>query len=355
MLSLWKGFRNLAYGLLAVVMIVVGFMVMLRKKIDPKTVVTVQNALPRIVITLILITFSYAIVGILIDLMYVLVYLVVSTIGNASGLSLTDITKLQNAYVTEGGSKILGTLFSAGFGAVPEMLGFVFGSPAAAGVTVGGITAGTAGTAILIFSALGSSVANPLTWIPLALTLGVGILGALILAIVLLFAYIRIFFMLLNSYINIVIALLFAPLQILMDAVPGNTSFSQWFTNLVANLLVFPATIGLLMIGSVLSFKDTEQLWAPPLLSEGSQGTYGLSGILSLGILLSIPTIIKGLKEAMKAKPLFAATSGLGQAVSSPMATGMQALSTMFYVKQLGGNALIDKIAGKKKDDGAHH
>ena len=34
-----------------------------RKKIDPKTVVTAQNAIQRVIIALILITFSYAIVG----------------------------------------------------------------------------------------------------------------------------------------------------------------------------------------------------------------------------------------------------------------------------------------------------
>lgn len=63
LLPIWKVFRNIAYALLAIIMMVVGFLVMFRKKIDPKTVVTVQNALPKIVVSLILITFSYAIVG----------------------------------------------------------------------------------------------------------------------------------------------------------------------------------------------------------------------------------------------------------------------------------------------------
>ena len=54
-------------------MLVVGFMVMFRKK-DPKTVVTVQIP-SRVVVTLILITFSYAIVGLMIDLMYLVMVL----------------------------------------------------------------------------------------------------------------------------------------------------------------------------------------------------------------------------------------------------------------------------------------
>src|SRR3990172_12628792 len=64
--------------LLAFVMIVIGFLIMFRRQIDPHTVISIQNALPRIVLTLILITFSYAIVGLLIDLMYVILLLAYS-------------------------------------------------------------------------------------------------------------------------------------------------------------------------------------------------------------------------------------------------------------------------------------
>jgi hypothetical protein len=78
LLPIWKAFRNIAYLLMAIVMIVLGFMVMFRKKIDPKTVVTAQNAIPKVIVALILITFSYAIVGILIDFMYVIIYFLIA-------------------------------------------------------------------------------------------------------------------------------------------------------------------------------------------------------------------------------------------------------------------------------------
>lgn len=48
LLPLWKVFRNAAYVLLALALIIIGFMIMFRRKIDPKTVVTVQNALPAL-------------------------------------------------------------------------------------------------------------------------------------------------------------------------------------------------------------------------------------------------------------------------------------------------------------------
>ena len=78
LLPIWKAFRNIAYLLMALIMIVLGFMIMFRKKIDPKTVVTAQNAIPRVIVTLILITFSYAIVGFMIDLMYVLLFFIIA-------------------------------------------------------------------------------------------------------------------------------------------------------------------------------------------------------------------------------------------------------------------------------------
>ena len=38
---------------------------------SPQTIVTIQSALPKIVVTLILVTFSYAIAGFMVDLVYV--------------------------------------------------------------------------------------------------------------------------------------------------------------------------------------------------------------------------------------------------------------------------------------------
>jgi len=47
-----------SYVLLLVVM---GIMIMTRKKINPQAVVTVQNVLPRVAISVVLVFFSYAI------------------------------------------------------------------------------------------------------------------------------------------------------------------------------------------------------------------------------------------------------------------------------------------------------
>lgn len=57
----WTISRNIAYAFLAAAMTLVGVMIVMGKSIDPKAGITVQQALPQIIIALILITFSYPI------------------------------------------------------------------------------------------------------------------------------------------------------------------------------------------------------------------------------------------------------------------------------------------------------
>lgn len=48
-------------------------------------------------------------------------------------------------------------------------------------------------------------------------------------------------------------------------------------------------------------------MWTPPVL--GGTG-HGVAGLIALGILLSIPTIVNGLKEALKVKPIMSVGAG---------------------------------------------
>ena len=105
-LPLWKAFRNISYMILVIVLIAIGFMIMFRMKIDPQTVISVQNALPKIVVTLILITFSYAIAGLLIDLMYLTLLLVINIFGS-TGL-IHNVPGIQQHYLTGGLPKLFG-------------------------------------------------------------------------------------------------------------------------------------------------------------------------------------------------------------------------------------------------------
>lgn len=81
-LKLWEAVRNIAYILLTLAFIFIGVGVMLRVKIDPRTVMTIQNQIPKVIIGIILITLSYAISAVLIDLMWVSTYAGVNVLSN---------------------------------------------------------------------------------------------------------------------------------------------------------------------------------------------------------------------------------------------------------------------------------
>ena len=67
-LSLWVVSRNVAYLFFVVIFVVAGFMIMFRSKLNPQTSVSIQLALPKIVVSLILVTFSYAFIALIIDI-----------------------------------------------------------------------------------------------------------------------------------------------------------------------------------------------------------------------------------------------------------------------------------------------
>lgn len=83
-LSVWKVFRNLAYGILAIVMITVGIMIMVRKKLPPQLTVTVQYAIPRVALSVILITFSYPLVAVVAKGVWYIKDLIVQVIAVAA-------------------------------------------------------------------------------------------------------------------------------------------------------------------------------------------------------------------------------------------------------------------------------
>ncbi len=309
LLPVWKIFRNIAYLLVALAMIVVGFMVMMRKKIDPKTVVTVQNALPRIVITLILITFSYAIAGLLIDVMYIVFSLLISLLVQGFPKFLGPDT--LNKYLSGGLPTTAMALFWGGWSSIDDLVKLLFYGQE------GGLKWWLTGIFNVVSLGTGFAAQYILVWF--------------IVSIALLFGYIRILFLLLSAYIQLIISVIIAPLQMLIDVFPGGTGFSSWIKNYVANLSVFPITAAMLLIGTVLT-KDYDNLWVPPLLGAAGETSRGFVGLIGLGVLLTIPSVANSIKEALKTK---GAPVGLGAALG-PMGSGsMQALNILYQLKFL--------------------
>ena len=93
---------------------------------------------------------------------------------------------------------------------------------------------------------------------------------------------------------------------------------------------MFPTTVALLLITFYLtSIGDKGELWAPPLLwGSPASSSEGLSGIIALGMLLSIPTIVGSLQKLLKAEPVMPA--GIGP-ILGPMTSGLGQLINLYY------------------------
>ncbi len=287
LLRLWKIFRDLTYLIFVIIFVAIGFMVMFRKKIDPRTVVTIQDALPQIVMALILTTFSYAIIGLLVDAMQFLSYLIINIIlaDPISGAKILNQTQTQ-------------TLLQSN---IFELISQFFTATANLGASVSNVVVKAANLpAIAGLTSIGVD---------------------LIFKVTLFFTMFKIFFMLLGAYIQVILAVLFSPLQAALSAMPGGQSPFAWMKSLLSNLLVFPVTLLLFLIAFIFSLPNGGQLagatlpnagannikplitWAPPLLGTwNTGGAGGLGPLISFGILLAIPAIGETIKQALNIK-----------------------------------------------------
>jgi hypothetical protein len=310
-------------------MIVIGFFIMFRKKIDPKTVITVQNALPNIVVTLLLITFSYAIVGVLIDSMYLIIMIALSILKPVSKEVITADT--ASLFVSGNFGDTWHLLWDGGMEASLRgflgLLGLKLPSPTE--------TVTMLPTQGLLSYLINTNQAGPFQIAPTIIIM-------FFYAVAFLFAIIRLLVLLIQAYIQIIMSLLLSPLQLLLGVFPGSHAFEGWIKNLIVNLATFPIAAIMIMIGSIMAKYTTSgaRLWGPPLLSPG--GSQGMIGIISLGILFAIPSVVGSLKEALKAKA--AVGMGMGGIISAGSTAGQQVFT--YY---LGKRQLENQMRGMQK------
>lgn len=274
-LKLWTAMRNLAYAVFAVMFIIVGLMIMFRVKIDPKTAANIQNSLPKIIIALILVTFSYAIAGFLIDVMYVSFGLLVALVGS-----------VDPNYAKEANTLLSGSVF--GF-----LQGQTWDAVGGAAEAINGIVAGFIGNSGALPEAVGKFGGGV-----------AGMLAYLIIAIAILWALFRTWFSLLTSYAQIVLAVIVGPLLLMIDAIPGRNVFYLWLKILLSNLLAFPLVAVLLVFGRIITLsaqQSTGNGFVPPLIGAGSLPE--LASIVGIAIILTIPKAVDILQEILKSPP----------------------------------------------------
>ena len=307
--DVWSKMRDLALIFMVIVMIVLGFMIMFRKRLNPQTSVTVLNSIPRVALTLVLITFSFAISGLFIDMAYIGVNLVRSYFG-----SLSWYVEIFN-FTSEklGGEIILFPIFASLSG------GSVFSWGAILNVLCGSLGA---------------------VGLPAALGL-MGVIGLLelLLRLILFGVAIYLFWVLLRTFTLMVVYTIFSPFFFLLGAIPGfeGTAIS-WVKRMIASALSFPIivvfiylAIGFLfasnpIISLFTSAGGPENIQAPPPLSTNLLNIPALIGYGLIFFATKVPKVI----ERMFKIDDFDIRGGVGAGILlAPVAAPLAAAQTL--------------------------
>lgn len=397
--KIWKIFRDVTYLLLVIVLIAIGFMVMFRTKINPQTVISVENSLPKIIIALILITFSFAIAGFMIDLMYMLIAIIVSILGPILG---GNVVEMQKQYIQAGPyllykgignnsiwQSVIWELPNSFFGLIPDLGKFVkfigglailhFGYQPITAVenfilSFAGLktivesvepTSGV-GAALHLKPLLDGALTFPQVLLTIFITTFimtslVPILVGVLIWFSLLFIFFKIFFLLISSYIKILLSVILSPIYILFEAVPGQNAFANWIKNLTGELITFPLVVGIFVMGSVITEgASSGSLVKFPFLVGLDPKSFGV--IVGMALLFMTPDLVKAVQSIFIPKPgLLDKASpgvffgGVGAAVGGSMGAmgqfgsislGLGALGKIPAVQNLVKSSGLSRILG---------
>ncbi len=376
LLGPWTAFRNIVYLIFTIVFVVIGLLVMFRVKIDPRTVMTIQNQIPKIIVGIVLVTFSYAIAGFLIDMMYSSIYLIGNVITSASKQSPAVVTRLVqsdnpfsaaddtvgigNTIGSVGGSTggFIKTIFDnpigrivtgVVFGALGKILGsslpgfitsfagIVPGAGTLAGniltnlfeITTKGIFswifAGTfAATGLALAPQIGQAIGTFIAWV--------------IISIAILWSLFKLWFTLIYAYIYILIDVVLAPFWIAGGIIPGQpVTFGGWLRHILSRIAAFPTTIGLFMLGKVFidAFGTDQKGFVPPLIGNPTD-TNALGSIIGLGIILLSSNVVNITTKLFKAPHIDLGRIGqaIGVGVGVPMSTIKTGASSIMASKE---------------------
>lgn len=355
--SMWSASRNIAFGLFVLAAVIFAFMIMFRVKISPQVVITVQSAIPKLIISLVLVTFSYAIAGFLIDLMYVVIGLlsVIMSSFMPSVLGLVLSPKIIFSLLTQGNILgVVGINIQSGIFA----LIFTYLTPLIIGLAILTVIIGVATGGLWLL-------------IPLAILVVVVVMA--------IWMSLKTIWALLKAFVNIILLTIFAPLQIVAGVIVPNFGFGQWVKSYISNLSVFVVTGALYLFsiiflaqGLYIGLEDiagglivsllnpifgpiginlttagliSNYTTFPPLLGSGSaQGV----GLLFLGVSFVLFTLIPKATEIIQGllsgKP-FAYGSAIGEVMAPVGLLGKSGLAVggVYASKRSKGSIDVDE------------
>lgn len=323
--KLWGQSRNIAYMFFVVAMIVIGFMIMFRNKIGGQVLVSISNSIPQLIICLVLVTFSFAIAGLMLDIgrssMKVVERVFITAqkeagddspaVMNIKGIGrLNDqlmysfnpfdmIKKKLQGVPLVGGALARGLDFATGWreksggsgtgilwtGVAGRLFRSYYGLKAIRQNEMIDADAGVAGGIVVAEGNFAVEVSGPIEaakdfFLSKGETAILGFFFLILLFIVVcLYASVKLFITIITTYIKIFVNVVLGPLQIASGALPGNFSaVSNWFKSLAANILVFPAIIAILNLFNYIGSN----------MDPGKFNFFGNKGVFWPGALLSI-------------------------------------------------------------------
>lgn len=271
MIEIWIINRNLVYLLLVVIFVIVGFMIMFRSKLNPQTVVNIQLALPRIVTALILVTFSYAISGFMVDLVFLFNKILV-------GIYLIPLKAFPLGHpldtITPESIDWLGIIYTNSFGSFPAVLENL------------------------------AKVFSPGTIYDLLIARDFSAIFYIIVAFTIFGVALKIFFTLLTKYVTLFIQAIFSPFIFLAAALPSSKGgLGNFLKSMLSAALAFPGIYLVFILANSVFNLTTPFISLPPLNNTATLALIGgLRPYIALGILMTAPSVPQMIDGALGVK-----------------------------------------------------
>lgn len=296
MLGFWQWSRNIVYGFMILIFVVLAFMILFMQTGGGKSAVTLFNSIPNILLTIAAVTFSYPIIGLSVDLIFIgsnLTQSIIFTAPGAPGQPLAtgdfilqpgeedvfpgnDLNYLQPddqamSIWTVWGATGATVCPDAADGEDCSISGIIPDFSGGEGSLLGNVGA-------IVSRVIGQSADDIVNT-----ELGNGLIE-LILAVTALTASFKLFMALLNNYVTLLLAPVYAPFMLFAGILPGKSggSIMGLIKMLLASSLSFVAVAALFQF--LIVFGHSESLdgafqgassirWTPPLLGYSQEQT----------------------------------------------------------------------------------
>jgi len=371
-MGLWQWSRNIVYGFYIVILIAIAFLIILRRPMGGQEIVTIANSIPSVIISLVLVTFSYALCGIFIDAIYLgtnVVYSFLVGAPNAPGHELVEPTADETGVIP---TPVQIYKWSAGGRTTSESVDLanvlqpddpqmsIWNIFALTKVNVCNTLFGEGQKTCSFGYLVPAAAQNNIIGQSLAQMLGfadkikVGnALIELILALAVFQTAFKLFTMLLKDYLLLSFYPVIAPFIFLGAALPSNTNktLGDFFKTMGGASLTFITVYAMFLLLIVFGYSSadsTTQLgpafsqagqikWVPPLLGYTQEQIFDattlnnngyniITSILVFGLYMAIPNAVDFMKKALEVASPFQVLQKTGTDITG---VGKKALGTV--------------------------